>query len=109
MSRKIRKGDTVFVLTGKDRGKSVKVLHLLPGGDNTRVIVEKINFIKRHMKPSQKQQQGGIVSIEAPLHISNVSVMCVKCGRPAKLASRLLDGGQKARVCKKCGEMVDKA
>ena len=109
MGLNVRKGDTVAVMAGRDKGKTGKVLHVFPDGDRTRLVVEKINFVKKHMKPTQKQQQGGIVSIESTIHVSSVMIVCGKCGRPSKVFRKLLENGQKARVCKKCGEMVDKA
>jgi large subunit ribosomal protein L24 len=104
MRIKIRKNDVVNVITGKDRGKSGKVLKVFPDG---RVIVEKINFVKRHTKPSQKNQQGGILEKESPVAISKVMLICNKCGKPTRVKIGSLQNGKKVRICKKCSEMID--
>lgn len=100
------KNDTVKVLAGKYKGISGKVLKVFP--DQNRVIVEGVNIIKRHTKPSQRNQQGGIIEKEAPIHVSNVMVICPKCNRPTRIGHSFLDDGSKARVCKydDCGEMI---
>ncbi|MDP2168322.1 MAG: 50S ribosomal protein L24 [Thermodesulfovibrionales bacterium] len=102
----IKKGDTVHITTGKERGKSGRVLSVLPKKD--RLIVEKVNIIKRHMKPSKKYAQGGIIEKEAPLHISNVMLVCPKCSKPARIGALMLEDGKKLRACRKCGEVIDK-
>jgi large subunit ribosomal protein L24 len=104
MRIKIRKNDVVNVITGKDRGKSGKVLKVFPDG---RVIVEKINFVKRHTKPSQKNHQGGILEKESPVAISKVMLICNKCGKPTRVKIGSLQNGKKVRICKKCSEMID--
>ena len=106
VSTKIRKGDTVTVIAGRERGKTGKVLalHLADG----TVIVEKLNIIKRHTKPSQKTRQGGILEREAPLALSNVMVFCASCQKPVRLGIKLLDDGRRVRVCKKCKEIFEK-
>lgn len=101
----IRKGDTVTVITGKDSGKKGKVLRVLPA-DN-RVVVEGINKAKKHQRPSRSLPQGGILQIETPLDASNVMLLCNKCNKPTRGAKKMLDNGQKARVCKKCGEVLE--
>lgn len=101
----IKKGDTVTVITGKDAGKKGKVLRVMPA-DN-RVVVEGINKAKKHQRPSRSLPQGGILQIESPLNASNVMLLCNKCNKPTRGASRTLDNGQKARVCKQCGEVLD--
>jgi len=102
----VTKNDNVTVLSGKYRGKTGKVLKVFP--KNNRVIVEGVNIIKRHTRPSQKNQQGGIVEKEAAIHVSNVMVICPKCSRPTRIGYRLLDDGTKARVCRHddCGEII---
>jgi large subunit ribosomal protein L24 len=104
MATGIKVNDTVAVIAGKEKGKRGRVLKVLPGAE--KVIVEKVNFIKRHTKPSQKQRQGGIVEKEGPLHISNVQVYCRKCNRPARLRRLTGTGGEKSRACARCGEVI---
>ncbi len=101
----IKKNDTVKVIAGKDKGKSGKVLRLIPKKD--RVIVEKINMVKRHMKPSQQSRQGGILEKEAPIHISNLMLICSKCTDPTRVGYKVLDDNRKVRYCKKCEEVID--
>jgi large subunit ribosomal protein L24 len=103
----IRKGDTVRVLSGKEKGKTGQVLEV--DARKARVLIEKINMVKRHVRPSQKQRQGGIIEKEGPLHISKVMVVCRNCGEPSRVGVKRLEGGKKLRVCKKCDEVVDKA
>lgn len=103
----IKRGDTVTVVSGKERGKRGKVLRLLP--ERGRVIVEKVNMIKKHQRPTQKLRQGGIIEREGSLDLSNVMVICPKCDRPTRTGVQLLTEGKKVRVCKRCSEIVDKA
>jgi large subunit ribosomal protein L24 len=100
------KNDTVKVLAGKYRNKTGKVLKVFI--KTNRVIVEGVNIIKRHTKPSQKNQQGGIVEKEAPIHASNLIVICPKCTRTTRIGHKRLDDGSKVRVCKyaDCGEIL---
>lgn len=102
----IKKNDKVRVLAGKNVGKDGKVLKVLHKSES--VIVEGVNFIKRHQRASQKQQKGGIIEKEGPIHISNVMLVCSKCNRPARVGHHLLADGGNARVCRKCGEVLDK-
>ena len=102
---KIRKDDKVIVLIGKEKGKIGTVLKVDP--EKKRVIVEKINMVKRHAKPSAQTAQGGIIEKEAPLTISNVMIVCNKCTEPTRIGKRLLEDGSKIRFCKKCGEPID--
>jgi large subunit ribosomal protein L24 len=103
----IRKNDNVVVTTGKDRGKRGRVLKVLP--EKNRVIVEGVNFIKRHTKPNpQRNIKGGLVEREAPLHASNVQVVCPDCGRATRIGRRVLEDGRKVRFCRKCEGVVDK-
>jgi len=99
----IRKKDKVLVLAGRDRGKQGEVIQVLP--ETQRVVVSKINFVKRHAKPTQTQP-GGIREKEASLHISNVMLLCKKCNRPMRPKSDQLSDGTKVRICRKCGEMI---
>jgi large subunit ribosomal protein L24 len=100
-----RKGDTVEVIGGKNRGKRGKVLDVRP--DERRAIVEGVNTIKRHMKPSRTSPQGGIVEREAPLPAARLMVVCGKCGEATRVGHRILDDGTKVRVCKRCNETLD--
>jgi large subunit ribosomal protein L24 len=102
---KIRKDDTVVIITGKDRGKKGKVRRALPNED--RVIVEGLNMIKRHSRASRATRQGGIIELEAPIRVSNVMLMCNKCGNPTRVNFRFLDDGNKVRVCNSCREVID--
>lgn len=101
----VRKGDTVVVITGKDAGRKGKVLGVLP--KKQRVIVEKINVVKRHTRPTRSLPQGGILEKEAPVHSSNVMLYCSKCDRPTRVGKKVLSDGKRVRVCKKCGEVLD--
>ena len=100
---KIRKDDTVQVLAGKDKGKQGTVVRIVSKKD--AVIVSGINIVKKAMKKRSEQDQGGIVEIEAPLNISNVGIVCKKCGRPVRIGYKI-DGDKKVRVCRKCGDIL---
>jgi large subunit ribosomal protein L24 len=102
---RIKKGDTVQVMQGKEAGKRGKVLRVL--ADEERVVVERVNFIKRHVRPSQKTPQGGVIEREASMHISSVRLVCPGCGQPARVGVRA-EGEDKVRYCKKCDVQVDK-
>jgi len=102
----VHREDTVLVLTGKDRGKKGRVIRLFPKTE--KALVEKINMVKRHTRPTQQLPQGGIMEKEAPIHLSNLKVVCGKCGKATRIAHKELASGQKTRVCKKCGEILDK-
>lgn len=106
MALTIRKNDTVCVIAGKEKGKTGKVLRVLT--DKGRIIVEKVNFIKRHQRPTQRQRQGGIVEREGPIELSNVMLFCTKCDKPTRISVRSLEDKRKVRICKHCGEMIDK-
>ena len=103
----VRKNDMVKVIAGKEKGKSGKVLRLVP--KKNRVVVEKVNFIKRHSRPSGKTRQGGIIQKEAAIHISNVLLLCPKCNEGVRTGKKALEDGKKALVCKKCGETFERA
>lgn len=105
-SMNIKKGDTVRVLSGKDKGKEGQVVRSLPS--KQRVVVEKVNMVKKAMRPTQQNPQGGIMSVEAPIHVSNVMVICPECKQPTRVSHRVNEGGKKVRVCKKCGKDIDK-
>ena len=105
-SYKIRKDDLVMVMAGKEKGKTGKVLRLLP--DKEKVLIASVNMIKRNQKPTQALPQGGIIEKEAPLAISNVQMICGKCKAPVRVGKKILDDGKKVRFCKKCNEVLDK-
>jgi large subunit ribosomal protein L24 len=102
---KIRKNDTVLVITGKDRGKTGKVRFAYPKKE--RVLVEGVNFIKRHMRARGQDRQAGIIEREAPIHVSDVMLLCNKCNHPTRVGFRFLEDGKKVRVCRSCGEVID--
>ncbi len=101
---KIRRNDQVKVIAGKDRGKSGKVLRVLP--KSKKAIIEGVNFIKRHARKTRQEQQGGIVQKEAPLDISNLEVVCSRCSKPTRVGITVLTDGTKSRYCKKCEEIL---
>jgi large subunit ribosomal protein L24 len=102
----VKKNDLVMVIGGKEKGKSGRILRVFPR--KNRVLIEKVNFMKRHTRPSGQQRQGGIVEREAPIHVSNVMVVCERCNRPIRVGRKILDDGKRTRVCRKCGEVLDK-
>jgi large subunit ribosomal protein L24 len=102
----IRKNDTVLVIAGREKGKRGKVLFVLPA--KQRVLVEHVNMVKKHQRPTQKLRQGGIIEREAPLHVSNLMLVCGKCDKPTRIGTQVLANGRRARACKRCGEIVDK-
>jgi len=101
----IRKDDFVVVTAGKEKGKKGKVLKIIREKD--RVIVEKVNFIKRHQKPTGAQKQGGIIEREGSLHLSNVMLFCEKCSKGVRVRRQRLDDGKVVRLCAGCGESFD--
>lgn len=101
----VKKNDTVMVIAGKDKGKVGKVLKVLR--KENRVIVEKVNIVKKHVRPSPKSK-GGILEKESPIHVSNVMIYCEKCGKGVRVGRRILEDGKKVRYCKKCNEVIDK-
>ncbi|MEW6243221.1 MAG: 50S ribosomal protein L24 [Bacillota bacterium] len=103
---RVKKGDIVRVLAGKDKGKKGKVIEAMPS--EGKLIVEGVNVAKRHTKPTQKIMQGGIIDKELPIHVSNVMLVCPRCSKPTKVGSRFLEDGRKVRTCKSCGEIIDK-
>lgn len=103
---KVKKDDLVEVIAGREKGKKGKVLALFP--DEGRVTVEKLNMVKRHTRPSAQNKQGGIVEKEGRMAISNVMVVCDKCGKGVRVKRKKLEDGKRVRVCVKCGEVLDK-
>jgi len=101
----IKKDDKVKVITGKDKGKIGKVLKI--ERKKQRILVENINVVKRHTRPTAQNRQGGIVESEAPVPWSNVMLLCSKCLNPVRIQMRRLDDGNKVRTCRKCNEIID--
>jgi len=101
----VKKGDTVYVLSGKSQGKKGKVLAVFP--DDMMVLVEGVNMSTKHKKPRSRYQQGGIIHQESPVNSSKVMLVCNRCKIPTKVEKKMHEGGQKDRVCKKCGELID--
>ena len=103
----VRRNDTVIVIAGKNRGKRGRVLKLLP--ERNRVVVEGVNFIKRHTRPNPSRGiKGGVVEREASLHASNLQLVCPECGAQTRVGRRLLGDGRKVRICRKCEGVVDR-
>lgn len=101
----VKKDDKVIVVTGKDKGKQGRVIAAYPR--ENRVLVEGVNIVKRHSRPSQANPQGGIIEKEAPIHVSNVMHIDPKQGIPTRIGYKVLDNGKKVRVAKKSGEIID--
>ena len=100
----IKRGDKVKVLSGKDKGAEGNVLRAYP--QSMRVAVEKVNMVTKAMRPTQANPQGGLSRVEAPIHVSNVALVCPKCSKPTRIGVKR-DSGKKVRVCKKCGADID--
>ncbi|HIE64838.1 MAG: 50S ribosomal protein L24 [Nitrospira sp.] len=103
---KIRKGDLVRVTSGKEKGKEGKVLGVLY--DKESVVVERLNLLKKHVRPNQQNSQGGIIEKEGRIHLSNVMLLCGNCNKPARVGMKRLEDGKKMRTCRRCGEVLDK-
>jgi large subunit ribosomal protein L24 len=101
---KIKKNDMVMVITGRDRGKTGKVMRVLP--EHGRVVIERLNIVKRHSKPRGAASPGGIVEKEAPIAISNVMIFCDRCNAPVRVGIKSADDGTKSRICRRCGEAI---
>lgn len=101
----IRKDDKVAVISGGDKGKQGRVLSVNPSSQ--RLIVERVNIAKKALRPKNEQQQGGIIEIETPIHISNVMLICPNCNQPTRVSYKRSDDGKRIRVCKKCGKDID--
>ncbi len=100
----MKRDDTVLVISGKDKGKKGKVLEAYPA--KNRIAVQNVNMVVRHVKPRQQGQEGGRISKEGTIHVSNVMLVCPKCSQPTRVGHELEDG-KKYRVCKKCGKRID--
>ncbi len=108
MAVKIKKGDTVVVMRGREKGKTGEVIRVLR--EKNRVVVKDVNLVKKHVKEIPNVREGGIYEFEAPIHISNVMLVCPKCGKPTRVGFRVVQEGdtlRKYRFCKKCGENID--
>ncbi|MEW6327462.1 MAG: 50S ribosomal protein L24 [Thermodesulfobacteriota bacterium] len=101
----IKKDDRVMVMVGKDRGKIGKILRIIP--KEYRALVEKANVVKRHTRPGPLSKEGGIIQKEAPIHISNLMLVCPKCTDPVRVSFKTLEDGKKVRICRKCGEPIE--
>ena len=99
----VKKGDEVIVIAGKDKGKTGKVIQVIPSQD--KVVVEGVAIVKRHTKPTQKMPQGGIIEKEAAIHVSNVMPFCSTCKKGVRVA-HTIENGTKTRVCRKCGKAL---
>jgi len=104
---KIKRDDTVMVISGKDKGKRSKVLRVIP--KDNKVIVDNVNVVKKHQRPTQKMREGGIIEQPSPIDISNVMLVCPNCDQKTRVGFKFLEDGSKVRYCKKCGEIVDKS
>jgi large subunit ribosomal protein L24 len=102
---RIKKNDKVIVIAGKEKGKIGAVLKV--DLEKDRIVVEKVNIVKKHARPGPTTAQGGIIEKEAPLHLSNVMMVCNKCTEATRIGTRILENGEKVRVCKKCEEPMD--
>ena len=101
----VKKGDTVYVLSGKDKGKKGKILAVFP--DDLMVLIEGVNMSTKHKKPRTRYQQGGIIHQESPVSSSKVMLVCERCKAPTKVGKLIHEDGQKDRICKKCGEVIN--
>lgn len=100
---KIKKGDTVLIISGKDKGRKSKILQVL--SKEQKIVIEGVNIRKKHIKPRKTGEKGQIIETPGPLHISNVKLICRKCGKPIRVEYKIADG-KKFRICKKCGQEI---
>jgi len=106
MAIKVKKNDKVRLTSGKDRGKEGKVLFV--DKKKSRLVIEGLNLVRKTKRPDQQSQKGGIIDIEAPVHISNVMIVCPKCSSAVRVKHKELENGKRVRICGKCGEVLDK-
>jgi len=106
MRARIKKNDTVMVIAGRERGKTGKVLRVITAKE--RALIERLNLVKRHQKLRGPQSPSGIVEKEAPIHLSNLMIMCDKCNAPVRMGKRHLEDGRSVRVCRRCGDQLDR-
>jgi large subunit ribosomal protein L24 len=104
---RLRKGDRVYIISGKDKGKEGNILRR-DVAKNT-VVVENVNMVTKSTRPTQKNPRGGLIKMEAPVNAAKAMLVCPSCGKPTRVGRAFLDSGKKVRLCKKCGEIVDKA
>ena len=102
---KIKKEDTVLVIAGKDKGKKGKVRFAYP--KKQRLLVEGVNFVKKHSRARGAARQAGIIDLEVPIHVSNVMLMCNKCSKPVRIGYKKLEDGRRVRICRSCHEVID--
>lgn len=102
----IKSGDQVLIIAGKDKGRKGKILKVLPGA--RRVVVEGINIAKRHRRPTAQRMQGGIQEEPAPIHASNVMIVCRSCHEATRIGHKTLEDGRRVRACRRCGEIIDR-
>ena len=107
MSMRIKKGDRVKVISGKDKGKEGKILSRNPSRDT--ILIEGVNMVTKHVRPSQKNPQAGIVNQEAPIYASKAMLVCPACGKATRVGHAFLESGKKVRICKQCKEIIDQA
>lgn len=107
MKLKVKKNDNVEIIAGKEKGKRGKVLLIFP--EEQKLIVEKLNMVKRHSRPTGQTKQGGIIEKEGKINISNALVICARCNRGIRIGYKVLESGEKIRTCKSCGEEIDKS
>lgn len=100
----VKTGDTVIVLSGKNKGKKGKVMAVSP--KEGKVIVEKVNMVSKHVKPKRMGEPGGIIKAEGAMYASKVQIVCPRCKKPTRISHKLLEDGTKERICKKCGETL---
>jgi len=108
---RVKRDDTVYVISGKDKGKRGKVESIVrdrSGRREDRVVVAGVNLVKRHMKPNPRVMQAGIIEKNAPIFISKVMLVCTKCEKPTRVRTDVAPDGKKARFCKQCGEQIDR-
>ena len=106
VATRLKKGDTVLVISGKERGKTGKILRMV--AEKSRATVERLNMVKRHRKGRNAQTTGGIVEREAPLHLSNLMLVCDRCNKPTRIGMKRLENGDLARRCHRCAEVIDR-
>lgn len=102
---KIKKGDTVKIIAGKDRGKTGKVTHVFP--EERKIVVENVNIKKKHSRPKKQGQKGQIIQMPMPIDVSSIMLICPRCSKPTRIAQKII-GEKKFRICKKCGGQLDK-
>jgi large subunit ribosomal protein L24 len=105
MSLRLKKNDMVMIISGENKGQTGRIVRVIP--DKNRAVVEGRNMVKRHTKPSQKNQQGGIIDKESPIHLSNLMLVCPKTGKATRIGTRILENGRRVRFSKKAKELVD--